>query len=49
MKDVADKKNILEKKISENCMYYCFVDGFTARKGATSTLEIIYNFSQYCS
>ena len=31
MKDMADK-NILEKKNSENCMYYCFVDGFTARK-----------------
>ena len=31
MKDVADK-NILEKKNSEKCMYYCFVDGFTARK-----------------
>ena len=31
MKDMADK-NILEKKISENCVYYCFVDGSIARK-----------------
>ena len=38
LKDVAHK-DILEKKNSENCMYYRFVDGFIARKERPLHLE----------